>query len=100
MQFKPFCMWGLPLIAHAAEVAMSRFYFHVQAEGQVVLDHEGTDLPDLSAAQCEAMESAREVLADAIKRGKSKVATAFVIADEAGRALAIVPLLAVLPRKN
>ena len=79
---------------------MSRFYFHVQAEGQVVLDHEGTDLPDLSAAQCEAMESAREVLADAIKRGKSKVATAYVISDEAGGTLPVVPLIAVLPIKN
>ena len=86
------------MIAHAAEVAMSRFYFHVQAQGQVVLDHEGTDLPDLSAAQCEAMQSAREVLADAIKSGKSEVAKAFLIADEAGRALAVVPLLAVLPK--
>ena len=59
---------------------MSRFYFHVQVQDQVVLDHEGTDLPDLSAAQCEAMQSAREVLADAIKSRKPEIATAFVIA--------------------
>ena len=49
-----------------------------------------------------AMQSAREMLADAIKSGKSEVAEAFVIRDAAGRALAVVPFLAVLPkcRKN
>ena len=84
------------------EVAMSRFYFHLQAGGQVVPDDEGTDLPDLSAAQREAIQSAREMLADAIKSGKPEIAEAIVIADEAGRALAVVPFLAVLPkcRKN
>ena len=78
--------------------AMSRFYFHLQAGGQVVLDDEGIDLPDLSAAQREAMQSARELLADAIKSGKPEVAEAFVITDEVGRALAVV--LAVLPKSH
>ena len=84
------------------EVAMSRFYFHLQAGGQVVPDDEGTDLPNLSAAQREAIQSAREMLADAIKSGKPEVAEVFVITDEVGRALAVVPLLAALPkcRKN
>ena len=81
---------------------MSRFYFHLQAGGQVVPDDEGTDLPDLSSPKREAMQSAREMLADAIKSGKPEVAEAFVITDEVGRALAVVPLLAALPkcRKN
>jgi hypothetical protein len=65
---------------------MSRVYFHLQAGA------------DLSAAQRQAMQSAREMLADAIKSGKPEIAEAFVIADEAGRALAIVPFLAVLPK--
>jgi uncharacterized protein DUF6894 len=77
---------------------MSRFYFHLHVGGHVVPDNEGTDLPGLSAAKHEAMQSAREILADAIKSGKPEIAEAFVITDEAGRALAVVPFLAVLPR--
>jgi hypothetical protein len=52
---------------------MSRFYFHLQAGGQVVPDDEGTDLPDLSAAQREAIQSAREMLADAIKSSSTRL---------------------------
>jgi hypothetical protein len=75
---------------------MGRFYFHLQADDQIVPDDEGVDLPDLSAAEHEAILAARELLAEAIKR--PEVPEAFVIADEEGRALAIVPFTAVLPR--
>jgi hypothetical protein len=78
---------------------MQRFYFHLQAGDQIVQDDEGEDLPDLSAAQGEAIRAARELLAEAIKSGRPEVVPeAFVIADEAGRALALVPFAAVLPR--
>ncbi len=76
---------------------MGRFYFHLQAGDQIVPDDEGTDLPDLSAAEHEAILAARDLLAEAIKSGKKEVPEAFVIADEEGRALALVPLAAVLP---
>jgi hypothetical protein len=76
---------------------MARFYFHVREGEELIPDDEGVDLPDVSAARQEAVLAAREILAEAIKRGKPKVADAFVIADEAGRALDIVPLAAVLP---
>jgi hypothetical protein len=76
---------------------MSRFYFHLHVGGHVVPDNEGRT-PDLSAAKHEAMQSAREMLADAIKSGKPEVAEAFVITDEVGRALAVV--LAVLPKSH
>ena len=74
------------------------FIFISKRVTQIVLDDEGTDLPDLSAAQREAIPAARELLAEAIKSGKQEVPEAFVIADEEGRALALVPLAAVLPR--
>jgi hypothetical protein len=77
---------------------MGRFYFHLQAGDEIVQDDEGTDLPDLSAAQREALLGARELLAEAIRNGKPEVPEAFVIADEEGRALSIVPFAAVLPR--
>jgi hypothetical protein len=77
---------------------MGRFYFHLQADDQIAPDDEGADLPDLSAAEHEAILAARELLAEAIKSGWPEVLEAFVIANEEGRALAIVPFTAVLPR--
>jgi hypothetical protein len=44
-----------------------------------------------------ALLSARELLADAIKRGKSRIPEAFVIADEAGQTLHVLPFVEVLP---
>src|SRR5258708_13678814 len=43
---------------HEWEVAMGRFYFHLQADDQIVPDDEGADLPDLSAAEHEAILAA------------------------------------------
>ena len=76
---------------------MARFYFHAQEGDQLHKDQHGTDLPDLSAARQEAILAAREVLCHAIKAGQPKVPEAFVIADEAGRMVDVLPLAAVLP---
>ena len=76
---------------------MARFYFHLRAGDELVPDEEGIDLPDLSAARREAIEAARELLAEAIKDGRPEVPEAFVIADEEGREIDTVPLAAVLP---
>ena len=77
---------------------MRRFFFHLRTGDELIPDEEGTDLPNFSAAQREALLGARELLAEAIKSGKQRVPDAFVIADESGRALDTVPLAAVLPQ--
>jgi hypothetical protein len=78
---------------------MPRFYFHLlRAGNELVTDDEGTDLPDFSAARREAVQSARELLCEAIKDGRPEVPEAFVITDEAGRTLDTVFLGALLPR--
>jgi hypothetical protein len=76
---------------------MGRFYFHVRVGDQLIRDEEGIDLPDFSAARREAIESARELLADAIKAGRPEILEAFVIVDEGGREIDAVLLAAVLP---
>jgi hypothetical protein len=77
---------------------MGRFYFHLRQGDQLLPDDEGVDLPDFPAAQREALAAARELFAEAIKSGKkTRVPDAIVIADEAGRALDIIPLAALLP---
>ena len=78
---------------------MGRFYFHISAGDKLTLDDEGIDLPNFTAARREAVLSARDLLAEAIRSGKRKVPDAFVIADEDGRTLDIVQLAAVLPEQ-
>ena len=75
---------------------MGRFYLHPRAGDRLIPDVEGRDLPDVSSARREAI-SAREILAAAIRAGQANVPDAFVISDEAGRALDTVPLAEVLP---
>jgi hypothetical protein len=43
------------------------------------------------------MQAARELLAEAIRAGKTRVPEAYVIADEAGRALETIHLGSILP---
>jgi hypothetical protein len=76
---------------------MTRFYFHLREVDQLVIDDDGIELPDTSAALREAQLAARELLANAIKEGKDRVPEAFVIADEQGREIASVSLAAMLP---
>ena len=77
--------------------AMGRFYLHIKAGGDLHYDEEGIELPSIDAARKEALLSAREMLARAIKAGKTTVPEALVIADEDGRTLEVVPLASVLP---
>ena len=76
---------------------MGRFYFHLKDAGKLLKDPEGEDLPDIDAARQEALLAARDLLSDAIRSGRTKIPEAFVIADEEGRKLDVVPLCAVLP---
>ena len=77
---------------------MGRFYFHLKSAGVVIPDEEGQDLPSLSVAQREALSSARDLLANAIKAGRSELPESFVIADEEGRVLDTIQLATVLPK--
>jgi hypothetical protein len=76
---------------------MARYYFHLLAGDRLIPDEEGVDLPDLSAVHREVQLSARELLAEAIKTGKPRVAQAFVVADETGREIHAVALASILP---
>jgi hypothetical protein len=70
---------------------------HLKDGAELLRDPEGTDLRDAAEAKRIALLSARELLADAIMGGKSRVPEAVVTADKRGRAIATVPLAVVLP---
>jgi hypothetical protein len=77
---------------------MARFYFHMRTGDHVERDADGAEMPNLEAARTEALQSAREILADAIKASKSHALDCFVIADQKGRELATVSLKDALPK--
>jgi hypothetical protein len=64
----------------------------------VVEDPEGLELPSLQAAQEEALQGIRDVVAADIKGGHEVTLEAIIIADNQGRQLATVPLRAALPK--
>lgn len=77
---------------------MARFFFHLQNANGVARDEEGSELPDLSAAKRLAVESVRELVAEAIRRNSADlIPERLLIVDEDGRELSHVEPKAVLP---
>jgi hypothetical protein len=76
---------------------MAKFYFHLKTDGELVTDDEGLDLPSATEAAHAALQTARELLGEAIKYGKPNVPEAVVVADEAGRTVLELPFVEVLP---
>jgi hypothetical protein len=78
---------------------MSRYFLHLRyADQSVVEDPEGLDLPSLQAAEEEALQGIRDLVAADIRGGHEVTLNAIVIADNRGRQLATVPVRASLPK--
>src|SRR4051794_21246832 len=71
---------------------MPHYYFHIKAGAELIKDDEGSKHATLDRARSQALKTARELWADAIKSGKSLEADAIVIADEQGQ-LTFVPCM-------
>jgi hypothetical protein len=50
---------------------MPLYFFHIRHPDRLVSDDEGMDLPNDDAARHEGLESARDIAADSIRRGRS-----------------------------
>ncbi|MBL6082339.1 hypothetical protein JMJ56_30665 [Belnapia sp. T18] len=76
---------------------MPRFFLHVRQGQELILDPEGSELPDLVAAQHEARLSLRELVAGCLRSSGSSSRITDVqqieIADQAGQVLATVHFL-------
>jgi hypothetical protein len=77
---------------------MARFYFHTRRGDEIAKDCEGSKLPDLAAARKEALATAREIVADAVKSGKDRTPDTLLIADANGREVMTVAFKDALPR--
>ena len=58
--------------------------------GQLVPDETGMDLPSLKEARREAVQSAREILADQLRAGEALDGQRIEIADDTGAVLEVV----------
>lgn len=78
---------------------MARYLFHIKDGARLVRDQEGTDLAGPDHARAHALQSARELCANAIKAGRDLDADALVVADAQGQSLTFVPVVEVLPKR-
>ena len=65
---------------------MPRFFFHVY-DHAVALDEEGLELPDLQAAEREAVRGARSLACEQIEHGELHLDHRIDVEDEGGEAL-------------
>jgi hypothetical protein len=62
---------------------MPRFFFHLY-DDFIVLDEEGSDLADVGAARCEAIRSARSIMAEQIIHGRLNLGHRIEVEDANG----------------
>ncbi|MBB2719618.1 UNVERIFIED_ORG: hypothetical protein GGD48_004895 [Rhizobium etli] len=79
---------------------MQKYYFHVRRGENLELDTEGAEFASAEKACEEAIEAAREILAEAILAGHSTDGDCFEITSEDGSLLAVIPFASVIPRAD
>ena len=77
---------------------MSRYYLHLRYfGGEVIQDEEGFEFPSLAEARDHALTDTQEILASAVKHAEEVQIEAIVVADEHGRHVVAIPVVAALP---
>ncbi|HWF64548.1 MAG TPA: hypothetical protein VN685_08060 [Rhizomicrobium sp.] len=61
-----------------------RYFFHIRDEGGLIMDREGTELPDIDAARKEARLSARDFAMDDLRGGRRVAERRIEITDGEG----------------
>ena len=76
-------------------VGMPRYFFHVRDGDELILDHEGLELPDPEVLD-ECRSVVREVLHEDEHRAELVAGRQFEIVDELGRLVVTIPFRAVV----
>ena len=74
---------------------MPRFFFHLR-DGDSVDDPDGMYLPDVRTARLEAIRSARDIMAEDVRRGKLDLSFSIEVTDEQGEPILAVPFREVI----
>ena len=69
---------------------MPRFFFHIR-DGESVDDPDGMFLPDARTARLEAIRSARDIMAEDVRRGRLSLSSSIEVTDENGEPILAVP---------
>jgi hypothetical protein len=77
---------------------MPRFYFYLKESGRMVSDEEGLELASAEVARVEAMDAAREILAQSVRSGEDPDVESLIVTDEDGHPIMSVSLKDVLPK--
>jgi hypothetical protein len=67
-----------------------RFFFHIR-DGEPIDDPDGMYLPDARTARLEALRSARDIMAEDVRRGRLQLSSWIEVTDEQGEAIFAVP---------
>jgi hypothetical protein len=71
---------------------MARIFLHLDEDGELLRDPDGSEVPDVELARIEAIESAPLIMSQAILSGKPLGKTkSFKLTDERGIVLLTVP---------
>lgn len=76
---------------------MTRYFLHLVDGEDVICDPEGTVLRSIDDAREQALLSAREILAEAIKCGKQRIPRFVVAVSEHGNEVAVIDVKAIVP---
>lgn len=77
---------------------MPRYFLHIQNGTELVQDPDGQEFDDVAAAELEAAQCARELMADCLRSGQPLgLGRAMVICDEAGAIVARVSFASAIP---
>jgi hypothetical protein len=77
---------------------MPMYYFHIRGGDKIIEDLEGIDLPNIAAVQEEALQAAREAVADQIVQGNPIDNKRFLVVDEKGDIVLIMPFTAAISK--
>ena len=70
---------------------MPIYYFDLLKGDEIIEDDQGQDLADIEVAKLEGLASARELIADAAKKGILATSPVYLIRNAAGEILATIP---------
>ena len=79
---------------HPREV--QTYFFHVEVDGERILDEEGSTFSDLQAVQELAVRAAADLAADDLKRGNHTIEQFIVVENEAGQDIVRVRVFALV----
>jgi hypothetical protein len=69
---------------------LTRYFLHLRDGEHLIRDLEGRDLPDLAAARTEAIQGARDILAEMLRAGEVLDGQSIAIADADDNVLDVV----------